>query len=369
MRKWRAVHQFTPGISVGDGVSNGVLFTRTLLRELGYVSEIFAADIDPALAVEVRPLAAYGDGADGADSVLLVHHCIGHSHADWIAAQQAVKVLVYHNITPSHFFAPEHPLHAMTRHGRQMLVDWLEQGLFAASIGDSAYNSAELLALGYGNVHDIALLVDVEACLAKPWEEAVVAAHADRDTLLFVGRLTPHKCQHDLVAMMAELLPRRRPGQDGRPVRPLELLLVGGTVDAEYEMQLRGQIRALGLEGQVHLLGKVDEARLYGLYRAADLFVCLSEHEGFGMPLIEAMLCGLPVVAADHGSVADTMGCGGLVVKDKSPARLAALLACLLDDQGGAWRAAMRAGQAEQVQRFGRERLKAALQVCLRTLE
>lgn len=353
--KVRAVHQLTPAISTGDGVSNGVFFTRTLLREMGYASEIYSFTTPPSLSGEVHfPTSC----PDDEDQVLLVHHALGHEFGDWIEARKARRVMVYHNITPAHFFPPEHPVHGLSLKGRNMLARWQAQGTFAACIGDSGYNSAELIELGYPLVRTIPLLVDVDACLAKPWNEKVLVDHADRFTILFVGRLAPNKCQHDLLQMMQMLL--------SHIDRPVELLLVGGSSSDSYEARLRDDIARLGLQGYAHLMGKVDEATLYGLYRAADVFVCLSEHEGFGMPLIEAMLFDTPVIAADFGSVADTVGCGGLVVRDKSPEPLAAAIAELA--RNPSLRDAMLAGQRERVSRFARDRLKQDLADCLREI-
>lgn len=350
-----AVHQLTPAISTGDGVSNGVFFTRTLLREMGYASEIYAFTVPDALKHEVY---AHDALPDDDEQVLLVHHALGHEFGDWIERRRARKVLVYHNITPAHFFPPEHPVHGLSLLGRDMLARWQARDTFAACIGDSDYNSAELIALDYPRVRTIPLLVDADACLSKPWAEHVVQNHADRFTLLFVGRLAPNKCQHDLLEMMRALL--------AHIDRPVELLLVGGSSSDAYEARLRNDITTMGLHGYVHLMGKVDEATLYGLYRAADVFVCLSEHEGFGMPLIEAMLFDTPVIAADFGSVADTMGCGGLVMREKCPQALAAIIACLARDPD--LRDAMLAGQRERLRRFERWRLKQDLADCLAEL-
>lgn len=351
-----AVHQFTPAVSVGDGVSNGVFFTQTLLRALGFESEVFAFTIPDALQHAVHFVDACPDEAD---QVLLVHHALGHEFGDWIAQRRARKVLVYHNITPAHFFAPAHPVHRLSLLGREMLAEWQAGGVFEACIGDSEYNSAELVALGFDPVWTVPLLVDAQACRTRPWDASVAARHADRFSLLFVGRLAPHKCQHELLRVMEALLPHMN--------RPVELLLVGESASAEYEARLRADIVARGLSGYAHLLGKVDEASLYALYRSADVFVCMSEHEGFGMPLIEAMLFDVPVLAVDFGSVAATMGCGGLVFsQDRSPQAVAATIACLAND--AALREQVVAGQRARVARFSRERLNEDLLACLAQL-
>lgn len=345
-----AVHQFSPAVLAADGASNGMLLTQRMLRELGFASEIFAFMIDPTLADVVRPAAQYED-QDHADGVLFVHHTLGHGHGEWIERQRARKVLVYHNITPASFFAPEHPVHALSLQGREMLARWQAQDTFVACIGVSDYNSAELRALGFERVHTLPLLVDVQQCLDAPWERELAARHEDRFTILFVGRIAPNKCQHDLLEMMAALLPRME--------RQTELVLVGGTSDAKYENQLHAAIERLGLTGYVHLMGKVDAAELFAWYRAADVFVCLSEHEGFGMPLLEAMLFDVPVIAWDSSNVAATLGSGGLVCRDKSPARLAALIAVLAREPG--LRRHMVEGQRDKLRHYDYGSLRTGL--------
>lgn len=343
-----AVHQFSHAVLMADGASNGMLFTQRILRELGFVSEIYAFMIDPALADIVQPAEDYVDTTEG---VLLVHHTLGHDYAEWVNSRRTHKVLVYHNITPAHFFAPDHPVHGLSLRGRSMLAEWQTQGVFDACIGMSEYNSDELRTLGYDRVRTLPLLVDVQQCLDAPWDAALAARHENRFTVLFVGRIAPNKCQHDLLEMMVALLPRM--------TRPVELILVGGTSDAEYAAQLRADIRHMGLTGYVHLPGKVDAPELFAWYRAADVFVCLSEHEGFGMPLLEAMLFDVPVIAWDSSNVAATLGKGGLVCREKSPAALAALIALLSHEPG--LRQQMIEGQRENLRLYDYGRLKAGL--------
>lgn len=344
----KAVHQFSPSIAQGDGASNGMFFTQRMLRELGFESEIHVFNVPPELDGQVKRAAQFDDGDD---VVLLVHHMLGHEYADWISSRRARKVLVYHNITPADFFPPEHPVHGLSILGREMLRDWQAKGTFCGCIGMSSFNCAELTGLGYEPVRALPLLVDVQACLDAPWDAQVAKTHENRFTLLFVGRIAPNKCQHDLLAMMAELLPRMD--------RPVELLLVGGVSSEEYEQHVRDEIARLGLDGYVHLCGKVPDETLHALYRAADVFVCLSEHEGFGMPLIEAMLFDVPVVAWDSSNVAATVGCGGLVCREKSPDALAALLAVLSREPG--LRQRMVRGQRENLRTYDYGRLQHGL--------
>lgn len=343
-----AIHQFSPSVAQGDGVSNGIFFTRALLRELGFQSEIYSFTVPAELRQEVFSPDTL---IDKEDQILLVHHSLGHEFGEWIEQRPARKLLVYHNITPANFFPPEHPVHGLSILGREMLANWQANGTFVACIGDSDYNSNELKNLGYDTVRTLPLLVDVEQCMNKPWDKALVAAHDDRFTLLFVGRVAPNKCQHDLLAVMAALLPRMN--------RPVELVLAGGISSLEYEAQLRSDIHRLGLDGYVRLLGKVEEAALFGLYRIADVFVCLSEHEGFGMPLLEAMLFDVPVIAWDSSNVTGTVGCGGLVCREKEPEVLAGLIALVSREPG--LRQQMVQGQRDNLRNYDYQRLRTGL--------
>ena len=133
---------------------------------------------------------------------------------------------------------------------------------------------------------------------------------------LYVGRLVPNKCQHQLVAAFAEY--RRRFEPEAR------LHLPGDQSHADYVEYVEACARREGIEDAVHMPGKVSEFELHQAYRGAGLFVSLSEHEGFGVPLLEAMAAGVPVVAFDSSAVRETMG-GGLLLTTKSATHIAAL--------------------------------------------
>ncbi len=141
---------------------------------------------------------------------------------------------------------------------------------------------------------------------------------------LFVGRLVPNKCQHDVVAAFAAY---RRVFDAGA-----RLVLVGGVSSASYAQAVRAQVEGLGLSGVVELVGSVSDAELVRWYGRASVFVCVSEHEGFCVPLVEAMAAGVPVVAFGAAAVPETVGAGGLVLGDKSPLVVAAAVDRVLGD-------------------------------------
>ena len=104
--------------------------------------------------------------------------------------------------------------------------------------------------------------------------------------ILFVGRVVPSKAQHELV----KALWAYRRLYDARA----RLHLVGGTSSFEYSKALLGFVEDLGLAGAVRLTGEVSDASLAAYFGAADVYLSLSAHEGFGVPLVEAMVAGRP---------------------------------------------------------------------------
>lgn len=350
----KAIHQFSPTCAVGDGVTNGLFFTRKLLRELGFQSEIYCFNIPDALRHEVRSVNDYP--VDGQGQALLVHHSLGHDNASWVLARQEPKIIVYHNITPAEFFPPGSYLHRYCLLGRQQLRDWSRHCVGA--IGDSDLNTAELLDSGYGNAVTIPMLVDIDKILASPCDDSVAEQTADTFNVLFIGRVCENKCQLDILEAFAELLHFID--------RPARLMIVGGTTSEPYLQLIRDRIAELELADYVDLAGKVPADVLTGYYRAADVFLCMSEHEGFGMPLVEAMLYDVPVVAFDSSNIANTLGEGGLLLDSKDPQRTAVLLNLLASQP--ALRRQVIAAQRRNIERFRAATVRRQLADYLATL-
>ena len=160
-----------------------------------------------------------------------------------------------------------------------------------------------------------------------------------RTNVLFVGRIIPNKRIDDLIRSFAVFQKWVRPRS--------RLLLVGDHRGFErYLDRLQELVRELRLD-EVVFTGQVDDDELYAYYRLADVFLCLSEHEGFGVPLQEAMHFGLPVIAYDAGAVRETLRGGGLLLQDKRPEVVADLLDRLT--RGGDLRRAVLASQATAI--------------------
>jgi glycosyltransferase involved in cell wall biosynthesis len=351
MTRTVAIHQFHQSSSFGDAVTQSLLLTRELLRALGFESEIFVAQRDPRLGDELRD---YREYPASSANVLLVHHSIGHDLIEWVLGLPDRKVLVYHNITPPEFFPDDQWFRSYVELGRAQLRQYRPATL--AAFCDSQFNADELTALGYDAVTVLPLLLVTDELCDAPWNRNLVEANADVVTLLFVGRLERNKCQHELIDVFR--LVHRWLG------RSTQCVLVGNyNPCTAYVHELRQKAAALGLADRINLAGHVSREDLYAWYRTANVFVCLSEHEGFGVPLLEAMTFGVPVIAHRSSSVPSTLGGAGILVDGKPLPEIAALVCRLADDEALRRRVVER--QLARAAAFSRTRLRGQLATAL----
>jgi glycosyltransferase involved in cell wall biosynthesis len=343
-RAVRKVHQFHSGASVGDAVTNGMLLTRGLLRRLGYESEIFVHRQDPMLLHEMRPLE---DMPRHADQVLIVHHSLGHDRLDEVLSLPATKILCYHNITPPELLAADPWLAAHAELGRRQLHQLRPH--VAASLAVSDFNAIELRALGFDPVQTCTLLFDVEALRAKatPRPKAQTCF-----TVLFVGRVLAAKGQMELVEAYIRF-------SQASPL-PSRLVLIGRLdLAAGYVDALTARIAEAGIEEHVLILGHASDNELDAWYAAADLYVSLSQHEGFGVPLIEAATRGIPVLAWAGGAVPYTLDDPAGLLFDRDPDAVAARMLALATNPAAL--GALRQSQRRAAERFGLDRQVPAL--------
>ncbi len=301
------IHQILVAASPGDAVTNLALEMRELLRRAG-PSEIYAHHIAPALAHEARPLASYV--SRHSRSVLVYHASIGEPHVhEFLTDHDETLVLVYHNVTPAHYFRRLDPAFAdLLALGRREL-DVLRPRV-ARAIAVSEYNAAELRAMGYCDVRIVPPILDV-ARLSKQEPRASTVTHLRSlggPVLLCVGQLMPHKRQDFLV----EALHVADTYLGARPF----LMLVGHQRLERYARAIREQVRELNLV-RVHLVGSVDGPDLAAMFHCATAVVTASEHEGFCLPLVEAMTLGKPVLARACAAIPETVGRAGLLVSPR----------------------------------------------------
>jgi glycosyltransferase involved in cell wall biosynthesis len=339
-----AVHQFHPVLAQWDAMSNHVFALRDRLRSWGYESEAYAVQAKPGVENEVLSYRRLFRTVRPEDTLIL-HFSMGNEVFDQLVKIPARRVLVYHNITPPEFFSGinDHAA-AFARLGLRQL-EQIAPG-FELGIGVSAFNRQDLHDVGFRKTAHVPILIDWTMYDTPP--DPAVLAHWSvfGRKLLFVGRVSPNKRHDDLLRMFAYY----RAAID----REAQLILVGSYRDhREYYARLRELQRALALETSVTFTGAVSQAELCAYYREADCFISLSEHEGFGVPLLEAMKFDVPVVAYDAAAVGETVGGAGVLLRERDLAQAAEAAALVSED--GALRAKLAAAGRKRVADFDTE--------------
>lgn len=310
------IDQLLAGFADGDAISHHARMIRDLLREMGFASDIFVEPerVSPTLRDEFKPLSAYS--ARPRD-VCLFHYSIACPAAEAYLRTPARKVLIYHNITPADYFRGyDDQLVRQLTEARIQLSDMCRTADAVWAV--SRFNASELEALGAHDVRIVPLPLP-RAMLDIPPDPLVTGKFTrDLTTLLFVGRLAPNKCVEDLIQAFAWYY---------RAINPYSRLLLVGSAQScpRYATMLRMLAGDLDMPN-VCFEGFASPAGLTAYYRAADVYLCPSAHEGFGLPLIEAMYYGVPVVARATGGTPEAMGNAGVRYDDLSAPELAALI-------------------------------------------
>jgi glycosyltransferase involved in cell wall biosynthesis len=301
------VIQLVPSLQHGDAVSHHALHLGRQLARAGHETHLFARFVEPGLEALGEPDSAYLPWL-GVPHLLVFHYALYCDNAVLYRASPARKLLVYHNITPHEFFDGYSPALA-----RECALGRLDLPTLAGcdlAVADSAYNAGELAAAGFDPARIAVLPPSPQAAALDATRPgpAVRERHAAAGTtnILFVGRVTPNKAHEDLIKAFA--LYRRHFNPDSR------LFLVGSRFLPLYDQRLLALAAALGVGDAVVMTGRVTLSELRAYYDLADLFLCLSRHEGFCVPLVEAMHLGVPIVARPATAVPETLGGAGLLV-------------------------------------------------------
>jgi glycosyltransferase involved in cell wall biosynthesis len=339
-----AVHQLAESLDWGDGVSGIVRRTASILAAFGEPAAILSCPVwvPDELRCETQPPAAMlATPAPG-----LVFHYWGYNSCTWMLdATPARKAIWYHNITPPRFFTPELPQHWMTRQGYVQLSQIASR--FDLLIGDSQHNLAALVPY----LRRPRPAVHVYPIVEPAAERAAAVDGALRDRLvssagtklLFIGRVARNKRHEELLRAFDVYRRRFDP--------TAQLWLVGNDqCDPPYRAELETLRRSLPSGEAVTFTGKVSDLALRAHLLAADVFVCASEHEGFCIPIAQAMALDVPVVARATAAVPETLGDGGMLLPMWDPGMMAEAIFAVRP--GGPRRDAVLAHQRVAVTRF-----------------
>jgi L-malate glycosyltransferase len=348
------VNQWVPAAHRGDAIGDSARRVRDLLVRLGHQSRIYALTIDDDMRDEVVDFSS--PDARGGD-VTILHYALPSPMTDAFRSLPRGRVLQYHNVTPARFFADYQPdVFRIVAVARQDLAGLA--GCTDLALGDSEYNRRELEALGFGRTGVFPIALDLDRLTRAPRHPALEKILGDGLTnFLFVGRMVPNKRVEDVIRL-AELYKRHIDAQ-------YRFVFVGRTDGIpRYYAAVRALVARLGMLPERFLfVGAVSDWELAAYYRTASVYLSLSEHEGFCVPLLEAMALGVPVFAYDSSAVAETLGGAGVCWSPKDLEFAAELLGQVAFDPD--LRARVVGRQYARLEDFSEARLVARLKEML----
>lgn len=340
------VNQWVPAAHRGDAIGDSARRMRDLLRQAGHRAEVYALTIDEDLRAEVRP---FTDPASRLGDVTIFHFALASPMSEAFAALPGGRILQYHNITPARFFAPyDAGIARLVARGREELAALA--GRVDLALGVSEYNRRELEALGFAPTGVLPIAVDVDRIARAPRRPALEALLDDGlINYLFVGRIAPNKKIEDHIRLAEHFK---------RYVDAWYRFIFVGRYDAVpgYYAAVRALMAQYRMRpDRVMFVGPVPDEELAAYYRSAAVYISLSEHEGFCVPLLEAMAADVPVLAYAAAAVPETLGGAGVQFWPKNFEYAAELLGALTFDDR--LRQAVVAGQRARLADFSSERI------------
>lgn len=316
------VDQFSRAVYEGDAVGNETLALQAMLRQHGTPSTIYAELVSRIPRARIKAWRSYrGRQSD----ILMVHYATFFDLFDRIFDTPSRKVLLYHNVTPPAFFdGIPGPLRDGLLEARQQLARYRD-GVELA-LADSQYSARDLVETGFRSVRVFPYVLTHRLYEIPPDASVLERYHHDGlVNLLVVGRIAPNKCIEDCIFAFHHFHNRIEPRS--------RLFIVGGSTGTEYYLlRLEQLVRRLDLAGSVVFTGRVSQAALNAYYRLAAALLVMSEHEGFCVPLIEAMLLGVPVFAYAACATPETARGSGIFFPEKNHPEIAESIGVVLSD-------------------------------------
>ncbi|MDZ4724971.1 MAG: glycosyltransferase family 4 protein [Leptospira sp.] len=304
MKTNRRIFQFSAGFQLGDAISQEMLELKNKFNAFGFENHIYSENINkPDRSIAIK----YTKAKIKPDDILIYHHSIHTEVLPYILKYQNIKILIYHNVTPAHFFEPyDLKFTYLLSEGTKDLQ--IIKETFNHFFAVSNFNRQELLQNQFDQVH----LLPLSLNFSKWKANLTPLTKANRLQFLFVGRIAPNKRQDDLIRF-AKLWKEKTN-------IPFKFKLVGfcNPNQQTYLDELEFMIKTYELTEEVQIVSHVDLSLLSQYYQESHYFISMSEHEGFCVPLMEAMQFNLPVIAYDAGAVSETLGGSGVLFKNKN---------------------------------------------------
>ena len=316
--------QLLPTLAFGDAVGNDTMALMQVIRDMGYETGIYAESIDDRVKDKaVRP--AYKIPYMKPEDILIYHMSIGSQLTYTIPDYNCRKIMIYHNVTPPELLEDYNAFTANAcREGLEQ-VRYLSDK-FDYCLADSEYNKQELIRMGYTCPIDVLpILIPFEDYKKTPSRRVLRRYKDDKVNILFTGRIAPNKKQEDVIKSFYYY--KKYIDPDSR------LFLVGSYYGMEnYYHSLKAFVERLDLK-DVYFTGQIRFDEVLAYYHLADVFLCMSEHEGFCVPLAEAMDFKIPIIAYDSSAIGGTLGGSGILLKERDHKAAAEMIHRVVTDQ------------------------------------
>lgn len=307
--------QIVPTLAYGDAIGNDVLALKRALEEAEYDTEIYTesvvAPLKSSMAKSVEKLNLKND------DVAILHLSTGARVNRDFAKLACRKIIRYHNVTPPEFYAQNNPY--IERINKAALKDVA----FLADKVDyclavSEFNKQGLIEMGYTCKIDVLpILIPFEDYNKVP-DPQILKTYRDVPIVLFTGRIVPNKKLEDVIR--AFFMYKKYYNKDA------VLILIGSYKEEDkYYQSLQAYINKINAQDIV-FTGHIRFDEILAYYRVADVFLCQSEHEGFCVPLVEAMYFGIPIVAYASTAIPGTLSGSGIVMDTKEPLMVAGMI-------------------------------------------
>lgn len=339
--------QIVASLNFGDAVGNDVRAIARALNEAGYITGIFTLAVHPKIKDEgvylINMLPELNE-----NDLIIYHYATADELADIIKEAPCKVVLRYHNVTPPEFFhGYDEKAEIITRKGLVQIKGMKDAIDYGIVVSD--FNKKDLIDMGYQCPIAVApILIPFKDYEQEPDKDVVTRYSDGKTNIVFVGRIVPNKKFEDVIACFAAYKEKYDP--------TARLFLVGNYQETDtYYQYLQEYIKKCGVK-DVIFPGHIAFNAILAYYKIADLFLCMSEHEGFCVPLVEAMFFETPIVAYASTAIPGTLGGSGVLVETKEPEAVAEKMHQVITDQ--AYREEIIEKQKRRLEDFSYDRIK-----------
>jgi glycosyltransferase involved in cell wall biosynthesis/GT2 family glycosyltransferase len=347
------IYQIMNCLTDRDGVSNITIEYDNLLKKQFNSGQILGTWSTDAVRHLVKEIESQSFTFD--DTILYHYWNYCERGSFFNNLTYPAKIFLFHNVTTPSFFERDDEAYLSTSKGFAQLPSLDGFDIYAAFSNYSVDLLKQAIAKPI-KTFVIPPLIDKGALLAKKYDTAIIDSikTGNKFQILFVGSIAPHKKQEDLVYFFNFYL---------KNINPDSHLYIAGGGHEKYVSRLKKIIQKLGIEKEITITGKITDEELYSYYRIANLYLSMSEHEGFGVPLVEAMIFNIPVVAYSCTAIPETIGITDCLFDNKNFNQISDIIEKLRSDE--IFRQSIIKKQEQSLTRYSAESVKKAFEELL----